>query len=300
VIVIEHVQISPDGQWMTSSDVMKPWANVGRRANDARRGDVVLYTGIRMGPAQIATAATVGAAEISVYRRPRMAILVTGDELVPVGQTPAPGQIRNSNGPCLTALAYQAGCEVIDLGMAKDDPQQLAERMRAGLAADIFCISGGMSMGQHDHVPDVLREAGVQIKIQKIAIKPGKPTVIGLGPAGPIGFGLPGNPVSCFVCFLVFVRAALEGLCGRAVCLPASFPIRIDAPLRATGPRVEYIPVWVCGGQKPQAQPVSYQGSGDPFGLARANGLMIRQANAPAAEAGVELPVVPLDIWPQE
>lgn len=294
VVMIEHAEISPDGQSVVIRDSVRPGQHIARRGVDIRAGDVVLAAGTHIGPAQIAALAAAGAGQVEVCRRPRVAVLVTGDELVDISTQPGPGQIRNSNGPCLLALARQAGCEVVDLGVVGDDRPRLAERLREGLAADVLCITGGMSMGQHDYVPGVLAEVGVRLEVQKIAIKPGKPTAFGVGPAGQLIFGLPGNPVSCFVGFTVFVRAALAGLQGREVAPPPTIPAALECPLRPAGARAEYIPACLrpdeAGGWR--VSPVRWQGSGDPFGLARANGLIVRAADAPGLEAGEIVGVV--------
>jgi molybdopterin molybdotransferase len=225
-----------------------------------------------------------------------MAVLVTGDELVPVEARPSGGQIRNSNGPCLRALAAEAGCEVIDLGVVGDDRSLLAARVGDGLQADVLCITGGMSMGQHDYVPEVLAGFGVRTEVQKIAIKPGKPALFGVGSRDQIVFGLPGNPVSCLVCFLIVVRAALSAMQGRAA-MPGMVAATVTAPLPATRGREEYLPARLEQTSRAawSVTPVRWGGSGDPFGAAAANGLLVRDANAPAAEAGAMVPVVPLE-----
>ncbi len=299
VVVIEHVELYDDGLRMSTPDTPSPGTHVARRGSDVRAGAIVLEAGTRLGPAQVAAAAAAGAAQVEVYRRPRMAVLVTGDELVPIGKRPTGAQIRNSNGPALAALARQAGCEVIDLGIAGDDRAQLADKVAAGLQADVLCISGGVSMGQHDYVPEVLEQAGVRFDVRKVAIRPGKPIIIGVGPAGQMVFGLPGNPVSSFVCFLVFVRAAVAGLQGRAVTMPPMLSVTLDAPLPAAGQRTEFLPAQLTAGTNGEwrASPTRWQGSGDLFGLARSNGLLVREVNAPAAEAGVKVPAILFETW---
>lgn len=297
VIMIENVEISPDGREIVTQARPKPGDHIARRGVDIRAGEVVLTAGTSLGPAQIAAAAAAGAATVRVHRRPRMSILVTGDELVDMTTAPSAGQIRNSNGPCLLALAAASHCEVVDLGTVGDDKAELAARIQEGLRADVLCITGGMSMGQHDYVPGLLREAGVRLEVQKIAIKPGKPTAFGVGPAGQLVFGLPGNPVSCFVCFLIFVRPALAGLQGHPVEMPSTIPAELELPLKPAGPRAEFIPARLRQVEpgRWQVAATAWQGSGDPFGLARSNGLMVRAAHAPVSPSGSIIPVVPLD-----
>ncbi len=297
VVKVEHTERSADGEWMTTDQAPGPGQYVDARAGQVRAGEVVLEAGVRLGPAQVAAAAAAGAAEVVVHRRCRLAIVVTGDELIPVAERPVGGQIRNCNGLCLVGLAREAGCEVIDLGVAGDTKTLLAAKVAEALTADVACISGGVSMGDRDYVPAVLADAGVRFKVQKVAIKPGRPMVFGIGPAGQVVFGLPGNPVSCFVCFLMFVQAALAAMQGRAVSLPPDVRAVLTEPLPAAGERKEYVPGRLvrdeAGGW--QAAPTPWQGSGDPFGLARANGLLVRERHAPAARVGCCLPVIPLD-----
>ncbi len=288
VVIIERADLSAEGRQMTTSERPGPGMHVSPRGSDAAAGQVVLEAGTRLGAAQIAAAAAAGGAQVRVYRRPRAAILVTGDELVPASQKPAGAQIRNSNGPCLTALARKAGCEVVDLGVARDEPAILSGKIATGLRADLLCLSGGVSMGQHDHVPQILREAGVHIEVQKIAIRPGKPMLFGIGPAGQVVFGLPGNPASAFVCFVVFVRAALAAMQGRPVGWPPMLRARLLDPLKPTGGRAEWLPARAGVDEQGQWQvaPARWTGSGDVFGLGRSNALIYRDAASPGLQTG--------------
>ena len=150
--------------------------------------------------------------------RPRLAILPTGNELVAVGENPAAGQIRNSNGPMLVAAGTRAGADAIELGVARDTRDELTQRIQQGLAADVFVLSGGVSAGKFDLVPQVLAELGVEQVFHKIALRPGKPLWFGVkkdGERSVLVFGLPGNPVSSLVCFELFVRPAIAALAGR-------------------------------------------------------------------------------------
>jgi molybdopterin molybdotransferase len=185
-----------------------------------KRGDVVLRSGGVLTPAQIGLAAEVGRAMLSVVPRPRVAILSTGDELVPAGVVPSAGQIRNSNGPLLAALTTRAGGVPVELGIARDDRVDLRAKIAEGLKADALVLSGGVSAGVLDLVPSVLEELGVQQVFHKVNVKPGKPLWFGSFKAndGAVKsvFGLPGNPVSTLVCFELFVRPAIERLSDKA------------------------------------------------------------------------------------
>lgn len=295
VVMVERTELSADGRQVIVNEKLAPGRHVAARGVDIRAGEVILEAGTRVGAAPIAALAAGGATAVRVYRRPRLAVLVTGDELVDPAVQPVGAQIRNSNGPCLLALAREAGCEVVDLGVVGDDKEELSRRIRQGLSADVLCVTGGMSMGQRDYVPEALTEAGVRLEVQKISIKPGKPTAFGVGPAGQLVFGLPGNPVSCYVCFVVLVRAALAALQGREAGLPPTIPAVLEGGLRPAGSRAEYIPAHLEGDAHGhwRVRPARWQGSGDPFGLGRSNGLIVREAGAPAAQAGSLVRVVP-------
>jgi len=162
----------------------RPARFVAARGSDARAAQLVVKTGALIGAPQIAVAATVGAAEIDTYQRPRVAVLATGNELVPIDREPGPAQIRNANTPMLVALLTRLGCDVTDLGVARDDPDTIRDALERGLSFDALFITGGMSMGEYDYVPRLLLELGVDLKITKLRIKPGKPFVFGVYPAG--------------------------------------------------------------------------------------------------------------------
>ncbi len=297
IVVIEHATLDDSGRRMTTSDRPDPGRHVEARGRIVRAGETVLEPGVRIGPGQIAAAATMGSAEVGVHRRPRLAVLVTGDELVSIAERPTGGQIRNSNGPCLTALAREAGCAVEDLGVVGDDREALAAAVERGLTADVLVVSGGVSMGQHDYVPEIVANAGVNVRVHGIAIKPGRPTLFGVGLGGQAVFGLPGNPASCFVCFHVFVRAALDAFQGRPVRPPAMIAAVLDRDMPRVADRAEFIPAVLTGTRagSVRAAPTAWRGSGDPIGLGRANGLIVRDIGAPPAEAGAAVNVIPLN-----
>lgn len=265
-------------------------ANIALRGSDCRAAQVVLWRGMRLEAAQLAAAASVGAAEVDVFAPPSVAVLCTGDELVPIDATPTGSQIRNSNEVMLTALLGRLGCDVRTLGCARDDVAQIRDRIVEGLrTADALFITGGMSMGKYDHVPAILRELNVEIKIAKLRIKPGKPFVFGVHRDDAADqqrvchvFGLPGNPVSAFVCTVRLAARLLRRLGGG----PPD-DIRIDAPLEsaleANGPREFYQPA-IFGGAI--IKPLRWKGSADIFTLAQANALIVRPANDPARTAG--------------
>jgi molybdopterin molybdotransferase len=298
VVMVERSTLSDDGATVRLTDTPSPGQSITPRATHMSAGDEVLSAGTMLGPAQVAAAATAGAAQVVVYRRPRVAVLVTGNELVAIDTRPGPGQIRNSNGYAMAGLVREAGCELVELGIAGDNPDLLTRKIDEGLRADVLCITGGISMGQYDLVPDVLRACGVTFALRKIAVRPGKPTIFGRSAAGNYVFALPGNPVSCLVGFRLFVAPLLRGIQGGSTAPPAVVSARLTEPMRNNGGRQAYIPAWVevSGDGTLEARPVAWHGSGDPFGMATANGLLVRDAGAEPAEPGAMVDVIPLTL----
>jgi molybdopterin molybdotransferase len=279
--VVPIEQTSRTADRVTLSKSAKAGHGIARRGSDVPAGKIVLHSGVRMEAAQIAVAASVGAIELSVHAAPRIAVLSTGDELAPIGQMPGPSQIRNSNGPMLLALLQRLGCAVTDLGTVGDDPEKITAAIRRGLDADALFISGGMSVGQHDHVPRLLREIGMDLKITKLRMKPGKPFVFATHKNGFV-FGLPGNPVSAFVCTLRLAARILARLAGTSP-QPLNESAALTENLPANGPREFYQPAVRLGST---VRPLNWKGSADIYTLALANALIVRPADAPPASAG--------------
>jgi molybdopterin molybdotransferase len=261
-------------------------ANVAPRGSEVRAGDVVLEPGRTITPASVAVLASVGRAKVSVGRRPVVAVLVTGDEIVDVGASPGPGQIRNSNGPAVAAQARQAGAQVKLLGVARDEPAELRLAMEGGLEADVLVVSGGVSAGDYDLVEPVLEDLGVSFFFTRVAIKPGAPLVFGRRGATRV-FGLPGNPVSAQVTFDVFVRAALLKMQGARVVSRPWVEVELLAPLKNRSGRRAHLPARVRFEEgRLVARPVRSMGSGDLVAHARANALVALEAQRTQAEAG--------------
>ena len=188
-------------------------ANVRRAGEDVRRGQVVLRTGARIGPAEMGMLASVGVTEVPVFRKPRAAIITTGDELVDASARPGPGQIRNGNQYSLLGEALQASAEVSLLERVRDDKAEIEQALtRAAASSDLVIVCGGVSVGEHDYVKDVLAKLG-EMRFWQVSMKPGKPLVFGHIDSKPV-FGLPGNPVSCMVTFDIFVRPAIQRMTG--------------------------------------------------------------------------------------
>lgn len=297
VVRVEDTRLSDDGSTVTIPAALTPGKNIDRRAKYTSAGSVVLEADTRMTPGCLAVAAAAGAAEIAVYRQPRVAIMVTGSELVGPSAKPTGGQIRNSNGPMLDGLVRDAHAEPVDVGTVGDDKKSLTEHVRRGLESDILCISGGVSMGAFDFVPGVLEACGVRTIVRKMALKPGKPTVFGMGETGTCVFGLPGNPIGAFVAFWLFVRLAIAARQGRRTLAPAGVRAVLTGSCKPTQQRETYWPTRIQCDENGElrAEGLSWHGSGDPFGFSRANGLIVRPPNAPSASTGDGVLVIPLE-----
>jgi molybdopterin molybdotransferase len=211
VVPVERVEVQ-DGRVRVPET--PPGNHVRRAGEDVRAGTVVVRAGSILGPAELAVAASVGRDTLLCGRQPRVAVLVTGDELVGPGVPLGPGQIRDSNTTALGAQAERAGAEVVSREVVPDDRDATAAALGAALdRADVICVSGGVSVGPHDHVKPALHSLGVEERFWGVALKPGKPTWFGTR-GKTLVFGLPGNPVSAMVTFHLFVRPALRALAG--------------------------------------------------------------------------------------
>lgn len=279
VVPVEDVERSFESVRILSAT--NPGRFIAKRGSDVRSGAVVLHSGTRLGPAQLAVAASVGAARVKVFAKPQAAVLATGDELVPIENTPGPAQIRNSNSLMLVSLLKRLGCDVTDLGVVRDTPEAVRDALQHGMRFDVLFVTGGMSMGQHDYVPQTLIDLGVHLRITKLRIKPGKPFVFG-SKDGRFVFGLPGNPVSGFVCTMRLAARLLARLSGGNQ-EPRWIAAPLLGPLPANGPREFYQPVVLSDGK---VAPLEWKGSADVYTLAAANALLVRAENEPERAAG--------------
>jgi molybdopterin molybdotransferase len=237
VVPVERVEVS-DGR--VTVPETQPGANVRRAGDDVRQGQPVLSAGTLLGPAELAVAASLGHSELPVGLRPRVVVLATGDELVEPGRPLGPGQIRNSNTIALAAQAQRAGAEVVASEIVRDNLEDTTAALRSALErADVVCVSGGVSVGRHDHVKPALAELGVEERFWRVALKPGKPTWFGTRD-GKLVFGLPGNPVSAMVTFHLFARPALRALAGASGADARASAV-LDEPLRRNPSRDEVV-----------------------------------------------------------
>ncbi len=285
VVMVENTQrLSP-----TSVRILKAAReNEGllRRGAEARRGEKILQAGRQIGLADLGLLASSGKSSVMVSKRPRAAIIATGDELVEVDQEPQPGQIRNSNTYTICAQVQEAGAQPVMLGIGRDNLEDLRSKIRHGLEHDILLVSGGVSMGKYDLVETVFAEFGVDVLFDKIAMKPGKPTVFGHR-GDTYVFGLPGNPISTMVAFHVFVRPLILFLLKAENTSPKILEAKLEAEAKCDPERAALVPALVRfeGGQY-RIRTAPWKGSSDLVGLARANALIMIPRRAGVLEPG--------------
>ncbi len=295
VVMVEYTESA--GDRVTVKRSVKSKENIVAAGAEARRNDVMVRRGTRVNHAVVAVAAAVGRPEIAVYRRPSVAVLATGDELVDINLPPGPNEIRNSNSYSLAAQVCAAGGEPVILPVARDDAADLALLLRKGLDADLLLLSGGVSMGKYDLVEEVLASLGATFFFTGVAIQPGKPVVFGevalSGKAKPF-FGLPGNPVSTMVTFQLFVRPVLDAIAG-ATPEPLRFTQAIlKAPLATKTGLTRFLPAMLDGSHdQPGVELVKWQGSGDLMAASKANCYIVVPPDRERFEVGEAITVLP-------
>jgi len=290
--VIPVEQTRRDGDRMEIRQESRPGAHIRYQAEVVREGSKVLLKGQLITPERMGVLATVGRAHVPVFVKPRVGIASTGDELVPVDQVPAPGQIRDSNRWVLGALATSWGAQVHHLPRLGDSPEQVEEGLAMGLKSDILILSGGVSMGEFDWVDKTLRSLGVREVFHKVAMKPGKPVFV-----GRIGktwvFGLPGNPVSAAVTARLFVRTIVGRMLGVDHPEPVREAFPLNGDLKQVSHRSTFVPGrWTTISGQRWVEPVQTSGSGDAIHHADSNVLIFREAGSPKASHGALV-----DVW---
>jgi molybdopterin molybdotransferase len=291
VVMIEFTKRS--GDEVSFERVTKAGQNIVPRGSEARAGELALRAGTRLGFAELAIAAQVGAADLLCFRKPRVAILSTGDEVVPIMDAPGPFHIRNSNTVSLAAQVQLAGGEPVPLVNALDRVDDLSAKIEQGLREDILVLSGGVSMGKYDLVEGVLKGMGAEFYFDAVAIRPGKPAVFGRC-RDTLVFGLPGNPVSTMVTFQLFVTPAIDLLGGAEARALPLLEATLGEGLREKTGLTHFLPARVEWDAKgvPQVKALVWQGSGDIAALSRANCFVVVPGDRQEIAAGEKISVL--------
>jgi molybdopterin molybdotransferase len=290
VVMFEHaqesngtVQASPKGNA----------SNIREKAEELHAGDTMLKAGCIISPVEIAVCATAGYDSVPVFARPRVGVIATGDELVEPGEKPSGAQIRNSNSYQLCAQIRQMGCSAQYLGIARDTPEAIEQTLsKAFDTYDVTLLSGGVSAGDYDFVPDVLKTNGIEIKFAKVAVKPGKPTVFGLRKSQYF-FGLPGNTVSTFVIFEVLVKPFLYLLMGHNYQPCIVQGVLAEEFRRRKADRLEFRPVQIA--KDGTITTPTYHGSAHIHAYTKANGIIRIEQGVVRIEKGTMVEVQILD-----
>jgi len=288
---VEWTRESADGEAVEIERATQPGQFFVPRASEIKRGEVVLRAGEEVGAASVAALASFGYAEVSVRRRPRVAVLATGTELVRVDERPGADQIRDSNTYSLAAYAALAGAVVEQMPFAGDDTELLQSLIaEASARSDVVVLSGGVSMGRYDFTKASMRALGAEVFFERVALRPGKPTVFARlpGTKQTLLFGLPGNPVSVSVTFNLFARTALRAMQGALAPAPAEERARLARPVRGVPERASYLPASLRTDDDGHlvAEPLKWGGSSDFVAFARAEALVIVAAGVREVEAG--------------
>jgi molybdopterin molybdotransferase len=293
VVMIEYT--FRDGEQIQFQQTATPGQNIVVRASESAKNETLLHAGTRLGYAELALAAQIGDTQLRCAKKPRVAILSTGDEIVPVGAQPGPFQIRNSNSVSLAAQIRLAGGEPVILGNASDRIENLSANIQLGLHEDILVLAGGVSMGKYDLVEDVLKALGATFFFDAVAIRPGKPAVFAMSALenGKPIFGLPGNPISTMVTFELFVAPAIDILSGSP---PRPLPFLkavLAEPMKEKPGMTHFLPAsvqWLDG--VAQVRPLPWKGSGDTVAMANANCFLVVNADISILAAGESVNVL--------
>jgi molybdopterin molybdotransferase len=290
VVMIEHTK--RDGEQVRFERDAVVGQNIVPRGSEARAGQTLLTPGMRLGYAELASAAQVGAAELKCASKPRIAILSTGDEIVPVDSVPGRFQIRNSNSVSLAAQVRLAGGKPVLLGNAMDREDDLSSKIRRGFQEDLLVLSGGVSMGKYDLVEKVLRGMETEFYFDAVGIRPGKPAVFGKC-GEKFVFGLPGNPVSTMVTFELFVAPAVDLLTGAEARELPMVEARLGEELNEKPGVTHFLPARMEGqGAAREVKALKWQGSGDVAALGKANCFVVVPAEREKLEVGEKVEVL--------
>ncbi|WP_433974138.1 molybdopterin molybdotransferase MoeA [Tunturiibacter lichenicola] len=277
VVMVEHVERHGDEIRLLAGRAVRSGENIVPRGSEAQVGQTVLASGTVIEGAEIALAAACGYSSLRVFRRPRVAIVATGDELVELADTPGPQQIRNSNSYGLAELVARAGGEAVRLPIAPDKRAELEETIRIARGCDLMLLSGGVSMGKYDLVEEVLERMGAEFFFTGVKMQPGKPVVFGRLPSNgtfpaQFFFGLPGNPVSTQVTFHCFVEPLLRAMGGAGAHGPRFVQATLAEEIAGKAGLMRVLPARLTADRvRPEVRLVGWQGSGDLAANARAN-----------------------------
>lgn len=284
VVMVEYTSLS--GQRVTVTRAVARGDNIVAAGSEARKGQVLLHHGTRMDYGAIASAASVGLQSVSVFRRPEVAILSTGDEIVEIGEHPGPHQIRNSNSYSLAAQVQDAGGVPKMLGIARDEAAPLRRLIEQGLKNDLLLLTGGVSMGRYDLVEEVLAEIGAEFFFTGAQIQPGRPVVFGRVQERYF-FGLPGNPISTMVTFELFARPLLEALAGMAARELSFVHARLKSEIKTRTGLKRFLPGLLSGEfEHAEVELAGWHGSGDVAAMARSNCYIVIPADRERIAAG--------------
>ena len=275
VVMVEESEEISEGKIKFSSAQFREGQNILPEAKVIQKGQSLISSGERIEAHHVGALAEFGLTNLDVFRKSRVSVLTTGDELVDPDQVPGPGQIRNSNASMLMALAEAAGGEAENLGIGRDNLDSLNEKIAKGLESDVLVIAGGVSAGVLDLIPQCLANNGVEQVFHKINLKPGKPLWFGKSRTGCLVFGLPGNPVSSLVCFKLFAEPAIRRLENPDSEWMKSRSGELAEAFEVKGGRRTFWPVTVDQeNQVPSVKPLSWKGSADQVTFVQANGLV--------------------------
>lgn len=292
VVMVEKTEPAGDGKVRILKAAIRE-ENICIMGEDLERGDIGVSAGSLIRAQEAAILASIGGAHVRVYPPPEATIISTGDELVPFADKPGPGKIRDSNSVSVAARLARLGVKVKSHGIVRDDLAELRESIENGLSSDLLIVSGGVSMGDFDLVPAAMREAGIELFFEKVAVKPGKPTVFGRRD-GTTVFGLPGNPVSSLVIAELLVVPAVREMIGAAEPLPTRTKAMLTEPMKHKGDRDSFVPVRMVFADGWFVEPVEYHGSADIIGFARGNALAMLPKGVKRIEDGEKLEVITL------
>ncbi|MDQ1407950.1 MAG: molybdopterin molybdotransferase [Acidobacteriaceae bacterium] len=290
VVMIEYT--ARDREFIHFQQSATKGQNIVPAGSETAKDQLLLQPGTHLGYAEVGLAAQIGATQLRCAKKPRVAILSTGDEIVPVDASPGPFQIRNSNSVSLAAQIREAGGDPVMLGNASDRIEILGDKIQLGLQEDVLVLSGGVSMGKYDLVEDVLKTLGASFYFDAVAIRPGKPAVFAMCNEKPV-FGLPGNPVSTMVTFELFVVPAIDLLSGAPARTLPFLKATLAEPMREKPGMTHFLPARVqFDSGEARVKPLPWQGSGDTVTMAKANCFLVVAADIQTLAAGENVNVL--------